>query len=103
MLVLSRKVGQRILIGEDVSITIVRIGQGGVRVGISAPKEMAVVREELAQQQAVSADARASEDALAVEASTESRATKPANADACETGGSTTETDTARSRRVLPR
>jgi carbon storage regulator len=51
MLVLSRKVGQRILIGDDVTVTIVRIGQGGVRVGIDAPSSLIVVREELAQQQ----------------------------------------------------
>ena len=47
MLVLSRKVGQRILIGDDISITIVRIAQGGVRIGIEAPRELSVVREEL--------------------------------------------------------
>ena len=49
MLVLSRKVGERILIGDQISITIVRIAGGGVRVGIEAPPEMAVVREELQQ------------------------------------------------------
>ena len=47
MLVLSRKVGQRILIGDDISVTIVRIAQGGVRIGIEAPRELPVVREEL--------------------------------------------------------
>ena len=47
MLVLSRKVGQKILIGDNISITVVRIGQGGVRIGIEAPEEMEVVREEL--------------------------------------------------------
>jgi len=47
MLVLSRKVGEKILIGDDVTVTIVRVSQGGVRVGISAPKEMPVTREEL--------------------------------------------------------
>ena len=48
MLVLSRKVGERILIGDKIAVTIVRIGHGGVRVGIEAPPELAVVREELA-------------------------------------------------------
>ncbi len=47
MLVLSRKVGERIWIGEDISITVVRITGGGVRLGIEAPSEMPVVREEL--------------------------------------------------------
>lgn len=47
MLVLSRKAGERIWIGDDIAITIVRITGGGVRVGIEAPPELAVVREEL--------------------------------------------------------
>lgn len=47
MLVLSRKVGEKILIGENVVITIVRITQGTVRIGVEAPREMAVIREEV--------------------------------------------------------
>ena len=47
MLVLSRKVGERIWIGEDISVTVVRITGGGVRIGIEAPHESPVVREEL--------------------------------------------------------
>lgn len=47
MLVLSRKAGERILIGDDVAITIVRIGPNSVRVGIEAPRSMNIVREEL--------------------------------------------------------
>lgn len=47
MLVLSRKAGERILIGDDVSITVVRIGPHSVRIGIEAPKTMNIVREEL--------------------------------------------------------
>ncbi len=50
MLVLSRKLGERILIGDDIAITIVKVAQGGVRIGIDAPSELAVVREELAEQ-----------------------------------------------------
>jgi carbon storage regulator len=50
VLVLSRKVGERILIGGDIAITIVKVAQGGVRIGIDAPSELAVVREELAEQ-----------------------------------------------------
>ena len=48
MLVLSRKVGERILIGDKIAVTVVKLGHGGVRIGIEAPEEMAVVREELA-------------------------------------------------------
>ena len=50
MLVVSRKVGQRIFIGDKIAITVVKVGNSGVRIGIEAPKEMAVVREELAEQ-----------------------------------------------------
>lgn len=49
MLVLSRKVGERILIGDNVTVTVVRVSGGGVRLGIDAPADMAVVREELQQ------------------------------------------------------
>ena len=49
MLVLSRKVGERILIGDQISVTVVRISNGGVRIGIEAPAELPVVREELQQ------------------------------------------------------
>jgi carbon storage regulator len=48
VLVLSRKVGERILIGDRITVTIVKMGHGGVRIGIEAPPELAVVREELA-------------------------------------------------------
>ena len=47
MLVLSRKTSERILIGDDIAITIVRIGPNSVRIGIEAPKSMNIVREEL--------------------------------------------------------
>ena len=47
MLVLSRKTSERILIGDDIAVTIVRIGPNSVRIGIEAPKTMNIVREEL--------------------------------------------------------
>lgn len=47
MLVLSRKPGERILIGDNVAVTIVRIGPNTVRLGIDAPRDMNIVREEL--------------------------------------------------------
>lgn len=47
MLVLSRKVGERIWIGDDIAVTVVRIKGGGVRLGIEAPNEIPVVRGEL--------------------------------------------------------
>lgn len=47
MLVLSRKTSERILIGDEIAITIVRIGPNSVRIGIEAPRTMNIVREEL--------------------------------------------------------
>jgi carbon storage regulator len=50
MLVLSRKVGERILIGDNISVTVVRITGGGVRIGVEAPANMTVIRQELKEQ-----------------------------------------------------
>lgn len=47
MLVLSRRVNERITIGPDVVITVVRIGAEKVRLGIEAPPDVLVLREEL--------------------------------------------------------
>ena len=49
MLVLSRKPGEKILIGDNVTVTIVRIGPNTVRIGIEAPRNMNIVREELCE------------------------------------------------------
>lgn len=47
MLVLSRKLGERILIGDRIVVTVVKLGPGQVRLGIEAPPEIAVFREEI--------------------------------------------------------
>jgi len=47
MLVLSRKLSERIMIGDDIYITIVSIGPNSVRLGIDAPKDVKILREEL--------------------------------------------------------
>lgn len=47
MLVLSRKLGQRFQVGPDVRITIVKIDKHSVRIGIEAPGEVTVYREEI--------------------------------------------------------
>ena len=47
MLVLSRKPGEKILIGDKISITVVRIAPGIVRIGVDAPEELPILREEL--------------------------------------------------------
>ena len=47
MLVLSRKTGDRIQIGPDITLTIVKVTGGTVRIGIDAPPHICIVREEL--------------------------------------------------------
>ena len=49
MLVLSRKIGEQLLIGESVVVTVVRIGPHDVRIGIEAPAEVEIVRSELVE------------------------------------------------------
>lgn len=62
MLVLSRKMGERILVGDDVVVTVVRIGPNSVRLGIEAPREMNIVREELCSFESKAASQRPSSD-----------------------------------------
>ena len=57
MLVLSRKVSERIWIGDEISVTIVRINGNAVRIGIDAPSHLAVIRDELRGRQAKAAPA----------------------------------------------
>jgi carbon storage regulator CsrA len=47
MLVLSRKESESVIINENIIVTILRIAGGGVRIGIEAPREIPVRREEL--------------------------------------------------------
>lgn len=47
MLVLTRRYEESIQIGDDIWITVVRIGPGNVRLGITAPKGTKIVRKEL--------------------------------------------------------
>ena len=47
MLVISRRMGQSLLVGDDVRLTVLGATGNRVRIGISAPREVAVWREEL--------------------------------------------------------
>ena len=47
MLVLSRKRGERIMIGNNIELTIVDVRGGTVRLGLDAPKEVAIYRGEV--------------------------------------------------------
>ncbi|MBD3821373.1 carbon storage regulator CsrA [Hydrogenovibrio sp. JE_KL2] len=63
MLVLTRRVGETLIIGDNVKLTIVGVKSGQVRVGIDAPKEIQIQREELLlKQDKNSEDASSSSD-----------------------------------------
>jgi carbon storage regulator len=47
MLVLSRRLGETLIIGDDVKITVLGISGNQVRLGIAAPKDVSVHREEV--------------------------------------------------------
>ncbi|MDR6883479.1 carbon storage regulator CsrA [Bacillus sp. 3255] len=49
MLVLSRKKGESIIIGDQIEITLVSVEADTVRIGITAPKEIDILRKELYQ------------------------------------------------------
>ena len=49
MLVLSRKEGERIKLGDNIEITVVRLGGDRVRLGIDAPMDVTILRGELTQ------------------------------------------------------
>jgi carbon storage regulator len=50
MLVLSRKLGEKIIIGDNILITVVKIDRNQIRIGIEAPNDIPVYREEIAPQ-----------------------------------------------------
>lgn len=60
MLVLSRKVGEKILIGDDVTVTLVRISGNKARIGVEAPEDVPVLRTEVKARQEVKASSPAS-------------------------------------------
>jgi carbon storage regulator len=47
MLILSRKVNEKIMIGEDISISIIEVRGDQVRIGVDAPKNVKVFRQEV--------------------------------------------------------
>lgn len=47
MLILTRKVNETLMVGDDVSVTVLGIKGGQIRVGINAPRDVAVHRQEV--------------------------------------------------------
>ena len=47
MLILTRRIGESIIIGENINITVLNVKGGEIRLGIDAPKEVSVHREEI--------------------------------------------------------
>ncbi len=47
MLILTRRVGETVIIGDDVKVTVLGIKGNQVRIGVDAPKDVAVHREEI--------------------------------------------------------
>jgi len=47
MLILTRRVGETLMVGDDVTVTVLGVKGNQVRIGVNAPKEVAVHREEI--------------------------------------------------------
>ena len=61
MLILQRKTGESLVIGEDVRVTVVSIEGGRVRLAISAPPEVSILRSELLDAKLANQDSAAEE------------------------------------------
>jgi carbon storage regulator len=57
MLILQRKAGESLVIGEDITVTVISVDGGRVRLAISAPKDTPILRSELVVATAVNRDA----------------------------------------------
>jgi carbon storage regulator len=82
MLILTRRVGETVMIGEDIAITVLRVKGNQVRLGVDAPKTVSVQREEIFQrmQTETTPDATAQVAAAEVAAAEVEPAAKPERA-----------------------
>ncbi len=82
MLILTRRAGEALRIGDDIEVTVMAVNGSQVRIGINAPRDVAVDREEIAERKRRDREAE-----------------RPAGAQAAKTGGpSQREPDAAKAR-----
>ena len=58
VLILTRRVGEKVMIGDDVSVTVLRVKGNQVRLGVEAPKSVSVQREEIFNRMKIEAEGR---------------------------------------------
>jgi carbon storage regulator len=81
MLILTRRVGERLIIGDDISVTTLGIKGNQVRYGITAPRDLPIQREEIYTQTAAAAAAQPRSDAKKLDLPHSNRLSLPAEDD----------------------
>ena len=57
MLLLTRRTGETIQIGDDITVTVLQVNGNQVRIGITAPEDVKIMRQELLDREPVTAEA----------------------------------------------